>query len=127
MSLLGGESGQRAGTGIGAMPMTPVVDGAEMDMVGMERALIPMLMCHAARVGDLNGLSTVFEEFLPMINMGDYDGRVGVFVCLIGEIASEEVSDDRCVVDAATRCSIGEPGCDHRVLITTWRDCAFTR
>ncbi|KAJ3046801.1 hypothetical protein HK097_000496, partial [Rhizophlyctis rosea] len=82
MSLLGSESGQRTGNVVGGVPMTPVGsgDGTEMDMVGMERALIPMLMCHAARVGDVGGLSTVVGEFLPMINMGDYDGRTPLHV-----------------------------------------------
>ncbi|KAJ3033915.1 hypothetical protein HDV00_005655 [Rhizophlyctis rosea] len=85
MSLLGGESARSGSiSGLGEAPPSPGGGSgavpAELDMVGMERALIPMLMCHAARVGDLAGLSTVVGDYVSMINMGDYDGRTPLHI-----------------------------------------------
>ncbi|KAJ3287973.1 hypothetical protein HK104_008387 [Borealophlyctis nickersoniae] len=76
LSLLGGEAAR-----LGAHP-DQIVDVAahEADSAGMEKALVPMLMCHAARVGDLAGLAVLTGEYQTMVNIGDFDGRTPLHV-----------------------------------------------
>ncbi|KAI9098203.1 asparaginase-domain-containing protein [Phlyctochytrium arcticum] len=58
--------------------------------IGMERVMIPMLMCQSARVGDIDGLQLTTEEYRPLINIGDYDGRTPLHIAA-GEEQPETV------------------------------------
>ncbi|KAJ3011208.1 hypothetical protein HKX48_006973 [Thoreauomyces humboldtii] len=83
MSLLGHAPGQsvvdspgQTGTeGVLAKNVLP-----EENLSGLERALVPMLMCQAARAGDIDGLQTITHEYSPMVNQGDYDGRTPLHI-----------------------------------------------
>ncbi|TPX55827.1 hypothetical protein PhCBS80983_g04998 [Powellomyces hirtus] len=74
MSLLG-HSGSETPAGGETKTILP-----EENLAGLERALIPMLMCQAARAGDIDGLTTIAHEYSPMINQGDYDGRTPLHI-----------------------------------------------
>ncbi|KAJ3080213.1 hypothetical protein HK102_003214 [Quaeritorhiza haematococci] len=50
------------------------------DAVGLDRALVPLILCQSARVGDVDALQAVTNEFETMINIGDYDGRTPLHV-----------------------------------------------
>ncbi|TPX38001.1 hypothetical protein SmJEL517_g00163 [Synchytrium microbalum] len=50
------------------------------DDSGMERALIPMLLCQAARIGDADAIQTVAQNFPTFISVGDYDGRTPLHI-----------------------------------------------
>ncbi|KAJ3164569.1 hypothetical protein HDU88_005216 [Geranomyces variabilis] len=78
MSLLGHSSAPQPAAGDALVAARDVVP--EENLAGLERALIPMLMCQAARAGDIEGLLTVTHEYSPMINQGDYDGRTPLHI-----------------------------------------------
>ncbi|TPX67877.1 hypothetical protein SpCBS45565_g03482 [Spizellomyces sp. 'palustris'] len=66
-----------------ATPLTgdiPKDHVTEENLGGMERTLIPMLMCQAARMGDIEGLQVITADYRPLINIGDYDGRTPLHI-----------------------------------------------
>eukprot|EP00842_Homolaphlyctis_polyrhiza_P000206 jgi/Hompol1/1186/HPOL_005530-RA len=49
--------------------------GNDEILSSLERAMIPILLCQAARVDDTSGLKAVLSEYEFMANVSDYDGR----------------------------------------------------
>jgi 60kDa lysophospholipase len=47
---------------------------------GMEKQLVPLLLCQAARSGDSKALKTILDEFSHLVNMPDYDGRTPLHI-----------------------------------------------
>lgn len=56
-----------------------LVDVQKQEAKGVETALVPILLCQASKVGDLDGLVAVMDAYPGMVNLGDYDKRVRLF------------------------------------------------
>nr|KAJ3422761.1 hypothetical protein HK105_006440 [Polyrhizophydium stewartii] len=54
--------------------------GTDDITTSLERALIPLLLCQAARANDTTGLRAVLQEYEYMVNVPDYDGRVPLHI-----------------------------------------------
>ncbi|KAJ3190223.1 hypothetical protein HDU85_000516 [Gaertneriomyces sp. JEL0708] len=52
----------------------------EESLAGLERALIPMLLCQAARCNDIDGLQVITSDYNQLISVGDYDGRTPLHI-----------------------------------------------
>ncbi|KAJ3023212.1 UNVERIFIED_CONTAM: hypothetical protein HDU68_008733 [Siphonaria sp. JEL0065] len=61
----------RDGTGGGGIGMTAG---------GIDKVLIPTLLCHAARNGDVEALSDVCKQYGSLVSVGDYDGRTPLHI-----------------------------------------------
>lgn len=60
--------------------------------IGLERALIPMLLCHAAVSGDVNGLALVLQQYESMVNMPDYSGRSPLHIAAsVGQYGTTQI------------------------------------
>ena len=46
------------------------------ELQGVDKTIVPIMLCYSARIGDVEGLKGILKEFPSMINSGDYDGRV---------------------------------------------------
>ncbi|TPX41746.1 hypothetical protein SeMB42_g05103 [Synchytrium endobioticum] len=64
----------------GSPPSFLMKGQVEEDGSGMERTLIPMLLCQAARSGDADAVQTVAQEFPTYVSIGDYDGRTPLHI-----------------------------------------------
>lgn len=51
----------------------------------LEKKLVSLLLCQAARSGDISGLQLVLQEFSHLVNVPDYDGRTPLHVAGIYE------------------------------------------
>ncbi|KAI8802797.1 asparaginase-domain-containing protein [Cladochytrium replicatum] len=76
MSILGGSSSpgvsvpniiERTPSSFGSLP--------KEDVVGLERTMVPMMLCYAAKVGDTDGMHVVLRDYPALVNQVDYDGR----------------------------------------------------
>ncbi|KAI9342842.1 asparaginase-domain-containing protein [Obelidium mucronatum] len=47
---------------------------------GIDKVLIPTLLCHAARNGDVEALSEVCKQYYALVSVGDYDGRTPLHI-----------------------------------------------
>ncbi|KAJ3119447.1 hypothetical protein HK100_000320, partial [Physocladia obscura] len=47
---------------------------------GIEKVLIPTVLCHAVRNGDLEALTEVCKQYGSLISVGDYDGRTPLHI-----------------------------------------------
>ncbi|KAJ3196469.1 hypothetical protein HK101_008876 [Irineochytrium annulatum] len=64
----------------GIRPRADSAAGATAHGPNYERVLVPMLLCNAARTGDIEGLELVATEYGTMISQGDYDGRTPMHI-----------------------------------------------
>ncbi|KAJ3137195.1 hypothetical protein HK100_000876 [Physocladia obscura] len=62
--------------------LTPVsVDYEQISGVDKE-VLIPTILCHAARNGDVEALTNVAKQYGDMLSIGDYDGRTPLHIAV---------------------------------------------
>ncbi|KAI8817717.1 asparaginase-domain-containing protein [Fimicolochytrium jonesii] len=63
----------------------------DANLPAVEKTLVPILMCQAAKIGDIEGLQSLIEDYYPLINHGDYDGRTPLHIaCSENQKASVE-------------------------------------
>ncbi|KAJ3307193.1 hypothetical protein HDU76_004683, partial [Blyttiomyces sp. JEL0837] len=78
------------GKGSISSPLSSMIDSSMIDLQGLdlsrgggvslERVLVPMLLCHASRIGDIEGLGVVAQEYGTFISIGDYDLRTPLHI-----------------------------------------------
>ncbi|KAJ3217527.1 hypothetical protein HDU67_007778 [Dinochytrium kinnereticum] len=76
LSILGGSN-------LAATPLSAIMDMQALDSAdpaSLERVLVPMLLCNACRIGDLEGLRVVAKEYDTMVSQADYDGRTPLHI-----------------------------------------------
>ena len=45
-----------------------------------EKVLVPMLICHACKMGDISSLSIIANEYGSLLSVGDYDRRTPLHI-----------------------------------------------
>ncbi|ORY53217.1 hypothetical protein BCR33DRAFT_779534 [Rhizoclosmatium globosum] len=56
------------------------VESATSSAGGIDKVLIPTLLCHAARNGDVEALTDVAKQYASFVSVGDYDGRTPLHI-----------------------------------------------
>ncbi|KAI8910155.1 asparaginase-domain-containing protein [Gorgonomyces haynaldii] len=65
------------------LPTDDIEDsGREEETHGLERVMVPLLLCQAVRTGDLQAVRAVLNEYDTLINVPDYDGRTPLHVAV---------------------------------------------
>ncbi|KAI8845244.1 asparaginase-domain-containing protein [Chytriomyces cf. hyalinus JEL632] len=68
--------------GLSALRVTSPAD-ADLETTGnsgVDKVLIPTVLCHAARNGDVETINDVAKQYGPLVSIGDYDGRTPLHI-----------------------------------------------